>query len=89
LRLASEKEYDVVLSDISMPGMDGFEFLKKLRELPGKQDVPAIALTGFGRPEDIQRAVAEGFHAHLTKPFDIEHLAKVLQTIPRRKAMSN
>jgi PAS domain S-box-containing protein len=88
LRLASEKEYDVVLSDISMPGMDGFEFLKKLRELPGKQDVPAIALTGFGRPEDIQRAVAEGFHAHLTKPFDIENLATLLQKIPRRRAMA-
>jgi len=88
LRLASEKEYDVVLSDISMPGMDGFEFLKKLRELPGKQDVPAIALTGFGRPEDIQRAVAEGFHAHLTKPFDIENLATLLQKIPRRRTMA-
>jgi PAS domain S-box-containing protein len=89
LQLASEKEFDVVLSDISMPGMDGFEFLSKLRELPGKQDVPAVALTGFGRPEDVQRACNEGFYAHLTKPFDIQSLAILLQKLPSSKATSN
>ncbi len=86
LELASEKQFDVVLSDISMPGMDGFEFIRKLRELPGKEDVPAVALTGFGRPEDVQRASQEGFHAHLTKPFDIETLATLLQKLPRMKS---
>lgn len=85
LQLAQEKHYDVVLSDISMPGMDGFEFLGKLRKLPGKEDLPAIALTGFGRPEDVKRAAREGFVAHLTKPFDIETLATLLQKLPRRK----
>ena len=84
LRLAQEKHFDVVLSDISMPGMDGFEFLGKLRKLPGKENVPAIALTGFGRPEDVQRAVSEGFFAHLTKPFDIETLARLLEKLPRK-----
>ena len=83
LRLAREREFDVVLSDISMPEMDGFEFLSKLRELPGKEDVPAVALTGFGRPEDVQRASEEGFYAHLTKPFDLQTLAQLLQKIPR------
>src|ERR1044072_8156302 len=71
LRIAREKQFDVVLSDISMPGMDGFEFLSKLRKIPGKQDVPAVALTGFGRPEDVQRACNEGFYVTLTKPFVI------------------
>ena len=84
LQLAREKQFDVVLSDISMPGMDGFEFIGKLRQLPGKQDVPAVALTGFGRPEDVQRAVSEGFFAHLTKPFDIETLAALLQKLSQR-----
>jgi PAS domain S-box-containing protein len=84
LRVAREKQFDVVLSDISMPGMDGFELLGKLRELPGKADLPAVALTGFGRPEDIQRARTEGFHAHLTKPFDIHTLATLLEEVPRR-----
>jgi two-component system CheB/CheR fusion protein len=82
LRIARKHEFDVVLSDISMPGMDGFEFLSKLRQIPGKEDLPAVALTGFGRPEDVQRARNEGFYAHLTKPFDIQTLAKLLQKLP-------
>jgi PAS domain S-box-containing protein len=84
LRIAREREFDVVLSDISMPEMDGFQFLSELRKLPGKQDLPAVALTGFGRPEDVRRAAAEGFYAHLTKPFDIQTLARLLQKIPRK-----
>lgn len=87
LRLAGENQFDVVLSDISMPEMDGFEFLRKLRELPGKEDLPAVALTGFGRPEDVKRAYDEGFIAHLTKPFDIQALGKLLQKLPRKAAM--
>jgi len=84
LSFAREREFDVVLSDISMPEMDGFEFLSRLRELPGKEDLPAVALTGFGRPEDVQRASDQGFYAHLTKPFDLQTLARLLQKIPRR-----
>jgi PAS domain S-box-containing protein len=86
LRLAHETQFDVVLSDISMPEMDGFEFLSKLRALPGKQGIPAVALTGFGRPEDVQRASDEGFYAHLTKPFDIQTLATLLQKLPRKSS---
>jgi two-component system CheB/CheR fusion protein len=85
LRLASEREFDVVLSDISMPGMDGFEFVRRLRELPGKKDVPVLALTGFGRPEDINRAQNEGFFSHLTKPFDLGTLSEILEAVPTRK----
>jgi signal transduction histidine kinase/ActR/RegA family two-component response regulator len=84
LDFAREREFDVVLSDISMPEMDGFEFLSRLRKLPGKEDLPAVALTGFGRPEDVQRATDQGFYAHLTKPFDLQTLARLLQKIPRR-----
>ena len=87
LRFARERDFDVVLSDISMPEMDGFEFLSRLRELPGKEDLPAVALTGFGRPEDVQRAIDQGFYAHLTKPFDLQTLARLLQKIPRRNGV--
>ncbi len=86
LRVARENHFDAVLSDISMPGMDGFEFLSKLRALPGYEHLPVVALTGFGRPEDVQRAQAEGFLAHLTKPFDIQTLSGLLQKLPRRRA---
>ena len=86
LRVAGQRQFDVVLSDISMPGMDGFEFLGKLRRLPGYENLPAVALTGFGRPEDVQRAYRQGFFAHLTKPFDIQTLACLLQKMPRHRA---
>ena len=89
LRFARERDFDVVLSDISMPEMDGFEFLSRLRDLPGKQDLPAVALTGFGRPEDVQRAIDQGFYAHLTKPFDLQTLARLLQKIPRRNGVKS
>ena len=74
LSVAGERDLDVVVSDISMPSMDGFEFVRRLRSLPGKEDVRVIALTGFGREEDIEQARNEGFVAHVTKPLDIEAL---------------
>lgn len=81
LRLASEREFDVILSDISMPGMDGFEFLERLRQIAGRQNVPVIAITGFGRPDDVERARAAGFHSHLTKPLNLNALSAVLEQI--------
>lgn len=81
LGLASEANFDVVLSDISMPTMDGFEFVRRLRSLPGKQNVRVVALTGFGRQEDIAQAENEGFVAHLTKPFDLDALLSFLSAL--------
>jgi signal transduction histidine kinase/ActR/RegA family two-component response regulator len=81
LSLAGERNVDVVVSDISMPSMDGFEFVRRLRSLPGKEDVSVIALTGFGREEDIEHAHNEGFVAHLTKPLDIEALLGFVRTL--------
>lgn len=81
LRLAQENEFDVILSDISMPEMDGFEFLQKLREIDGRQHIPVIAITGFGRTGDIERARAAGFYSHLTKPLNLAVLAEVLQQL--------
>jgi signal transduction histidine kinase/CheY-like chemotaxis protein len=88
LGLASESDFDVVLSDISMPSMDGFEFVRRLRSLPGKQDVRVVALTGFGRKEDVEQAQNEGFIAHLTKPFDVEALLAFLLNIPHNNSRS-
>ena len=79
LALAANSDVDVVLSDISMPGMDGFEFVRRLRKLNGKENVRVIALTGFGRRDDVEQAHNEGFVAHLTKPIDFDKLIKMLQ----------
>ena len=81
LELAREAQFDVVLSDISMPSMDGFEFVRRLRALPGKEDIRVVALTGFGRKEDVEQAENEGFVAHLTKPFDVEALLSFLSRL--------
>ena len=81
LSLVGERNVDVVVSDISMPSMDGFEFVRRLRSLPGKEDVRVIALTGFGREEDIEQAHNQGFVAHVTKPLDIEALLDFVRTL--------
>jgi PAS domain S-box-containing protein len=86
LRIAQANEFDVILSDISMPEMDGFEFLQKLRQIDGRQHIPVIAITGFGRTGDIERARAAGFYSHLTKPLNLEVLAAVLQQLGTLKA---
>lgn len=86
LRLASEREFDVVLSDISMPEMDGFEFLQRLRKIAGREKIPVIAITGFGRPDDVERVRAAGFFSHLTKPLNLDALAGVLDQLANRAA---
>jgi len=85
LRLAAENEFDVILSDISMPEMDGFEFLQRLRKIDGRQNVPVIAITGFGRSDDIARARAAGFYSHLTKPLNLQVLTNVLQQLAKER----
>ncbi len=85
LRIASESEFDVILSDISMPEMDGFEFLKRLRKIDGRQDVPVVAITGFGRHDDIERARAAGFYSHLTKPLDLQALSVIIEQIAKER----
>ncbi|MDQ2937700.1 MAG: PAS domain S-box protein [Acidobacteriota bacterium] len=84
LDIARGKDFDVVLSDISMPGMDGFEFVGRLRQIANQKDVPVIALTGFGRTEDVDRATGEGFLSHVTKPIDVNSLVEILRKLPLR-----
>ena len=86
LRIAEENEFDVVLSDISMPEMDGFEFLQRLRKIDGRRDVPVVAITGFGRSDDIARAAKAGFYSHLTKPLSLKGLADVLQQLANERS---
>ncbi|MCH2241218.1 MAG: response regulator, partial [Aquabacterium sp.] len=61
-----------------LPGMDGYELARRLRELPGLADVLLIAVTGYGRDTDRQAAVAAGFQLHLTKPVDTEELRRLI-----------
>jgi two-component system CheB/CheR fusion protein len=79
--VAGESDFDVVVSDISMPEMDGFEFLRRLRGIQRHASVPVLAVTGFGRDEDVQRAKEGGFFAHISKPVDLEQLLGILSDL--------
>jgi two-component system CheB/CheR fusion protein len=81
LTIVRQKRFDLILSDISMPEMDGYQLLRELRELPNMGSVPAVALTGFGRSADIERAHAEGFAEHLTKPINIDQLLLIVRRL--------
>jgi two-component system CheB/CheR fusion protein len=77
LAAAQARSFDLIVSDISMPGMDGYELIRRLRATPGYADTPAIALTGFGRDEDVQRARRAGFTTQLTKPLDFPSFVRL------------
>jgi CheY-like chemotaxis protein len=82
LRLAREDLADAFVIDIGLPGMDGYELARELRGLPDGERVMLIALTGYGSPEEKERAREAGFDAHLTKPADIEQLHRLLARTP-------
>ena len=69
---------DVVLLDIGMPGMDGYEVARRIRANPNNRHISLIALTGWGQDEDRQRSTAAGFNHHLVKPADIDQLRQIL-----------
>jgi signal transduction histidine kinase len=68
----------VVLLDLGMPEIDGYEVARRLRQQPEFDDVTLIALTGWGQEEDRRRAESAGFDHHLVKPADITHLQSLL-----------
>ncbi|MCY1271771.1 Sensor histidine kinase RcsC [compost metagenome] len=75
---------EVVLLDLGMPAMDGFETARRLRALPEMRGATLVALTGFGQPEDRRRAMEAGFDQHLVKPADLDALTRLLDTLEDR-----
>lgn len=83
LGAAHEESFDVIVSDIGMPGMNGYELAERLRGLPSYAAVPMIAVTGFAMYDDRERALDSGFNAFLTKPInpmDLIDLVKRLKS---------
>jgi PAS domain S-box-containing protein len=72
---------DVVLLDIGLPKMNGFEVAKRIRQQRGKGDVALVAITGWGQQEDRRRAMEAGFDHHLTKPVELVALMQLLATL--------
>ena len=82
----AEQIPDVLLSDIEMPGMDGYELIRRVRALPPERGglVPAAALTAYARPDDRLAALTAGYHIHMAKPVQPAELAVVLASLAAR-----
>ena len=78
LALASGQRPDVIVLDIGLPGMNGYELAGHFRSRYG-QAIRLIAMTGYGRPEDVERAREAGFDVHLVKPIDPDQLRNVIE----------
>lgn len=70
---------EVVFLDIGLPGMDGYEVARKMRAEPGLDGILLIAMTGYGREEDIREALEAGFDRHLVKPMDFAEIEALLR----------
>ena len=81
LRVAPESTIDLIISDIGMPAMDGFELIQRLRQLESYETVPAIALSGYASRKDARAALASGFDAHVSKPVEPSELIAMVNRL--------
>ena len=81
LERAQAMRFDIVVSDIGMPEMNGYEMAQRLREMPGYADVPMIAVTGFARYGDQSQALESGFNAQLSKPVNPTTLLDLIERL--------
>jgi PAS domain S-box-containing protein len=88
LELIGGSQPQVVFSDISMPRMSGHDLARALREQPGRDGLVLVAMTGYGQPEDRDRALEAGFDFHLVKPADRNRLESLFAEIAARKSAS-
>ena len=78
LEVLVRQPIDVILSDVGLPGQDGYAFIRRVRKVPALEAIPAAALTAYAHVEDRHRALEAGFQAHLRKPFDQRELFSVI-----------
>jgi len=84
LARAQASRFDIVLLDINLPGMNGYEALARFHALDGHADVPVIAMSASATARDVQRGAAAGFFRYLTKPLDIAQFVAALRAAVRR-----
>jgi CheY-like chemotaxis protein len=82
-----EQPFDILVSDIGMPGEDGHALMRRIRTMTEgpARDIPAIALTAYARPEDRDKALGAGFQAHASKPVDTAALIATVARLAQRK----
>ena len=81
LQVLEQEMPDVVTCDISMPVMDGYQFLMAAKKNPETQHIPVVIITALGQKEEINKATELGADACLTKPFSSSHLREVIETV--------
>jgi CheY-like chemotaxis protein len=81
LALAREKHFDVIISDIGMPEMNGYELAQALRSLPGYESIPMVAVTGYSMFDDRNRSLVAGFNEHVTKPIDPRAFLELIEQL--------
>jgi CheY-like chemotaxis protein len=86
LKVATEFRPDVVLLDIGLPEIDGYEVAWRIRQESTLDGVVLIAMTGYGQAEDLQRSRAAGFDHHLVKPAEFAELQKILAAVSAMRA---
>jgi len=84
LEAALDYRPDVVLLDIGLPGLDGFEVAKRIRQHPTLKSIVLVAMTGYGQKTDRQRSQEAGFDHHLVKPADFGEVQKILATVAKK-----
>ena len=72
---------DVIVSDIGMPGVDGFDLIRKIRSRPHGKSIPAIALTALARPADRTKALTAGFQTHIAKPVAATEIIALVRSL--------
>ena len=86
LELALDYRPNVVLLDIGLPGLNGFEVAKRLRQQPTLKNIVLIAMTGYGQESDRKRSQEAGFDHHLVKPGDFGKVLQILTTVSESPA---
>jgi CheY-like chemotaxis protein len=81
LKAAGEQRFDVVISDIGMPEMNGYQLAREMRMMPGYETVPMVAVTGYSMFDDKERSTKAGFNAHMTKPIDPRALLDLIEQL--------
>ena len=79
IELAKSKTPDLIILNIDLPGMDGFEAVRRLQRLEKTKDIPVIALSAIATPKDIEKGVEAGFKQYLTKPINVEEVVNTIK----------
>jgi CheY-like chemotaxis protein len=81
LKAASKRKFDIIISDIGMPEMNGYQLAREMRLLPGYENIPMVAVTGYSMFDDRKRSASAGFNAHMTKPIDPRALLDLIEQL--------